>query len=219
MNFDLAIIGGGPGGYTAAEAAARQGLSVVLFEARDLGGTCLNRGCIPTKALLHAAETYRAIRESESLGVKAQGASYDFPAIHARREQVVLTLRQGVEKLLKSAKVTVVRAFAQVSDCGEQGVTIQADGETYEAKSLIVAAGSKPVFLGQRVAVMSSRPGKIKDIIEVDDVCHYQRTGQAFSPVTICWRARARSLPPWSSSAAALSAASAPVSTQILGPR
>ena len=146
MNFDLAIIGGGPGGYTAAEAAARQGLSVVLFEARDLGGTCLNRGCIPTKALLHAAETYRAIRESESLGVKAQGASYDFAAIHARREQVVLTLRQGVEKLLKSAKVTVVRAFAQVSDCGEQGVTIQADGETYEAKSLIVAAGSKPAI-------------------------------------------------------------------------
>ena len=84
MCYDIAVIGGGPGGYTAAAKAAAAGCSVVLFEQDELGGTCLNRGCMPTKALLHAAETYHAMTHSESLGLRAEGAGYDFAAMHAR---------------------------------------------------------------------------------------------------------------------------------------
>ena len=96
MKFDIAIIGGGPGGYTAAEKAAKAGRSVVLFEKEDLGGTCLNRGCMPTKALLHSAETYAALGHAQDLGVQAQEIHYDFAAMHQRKDQVVATLRQGV---------------------------------------------------------------------------------------------------------------------------
>ena len=139
-SFDVAVIGGGPGGYTAAEAAAREGLRVVLFEKGELGGTCLNRGCIPTKALLHAAETYRAAREASELGVRAEGVTYDLAAMHARKDAVVASLRDGVERLMRAGKVEVVRARASVAGPG----TVCAAGETYEAKDIIIATGSVP---------------------------------------------------------------------------
>ena len=140
MNYEIAVIGGGPGGYTAAAKAAKEGFRVVLFERDLLGGTCLNRGCIPTKALIHAAETYSAISHSETLGISVQGASYDFSAMHRRKDQVVLTLRQGVEKLMKSNKVTVVSGSAQVTGPG----AVSCGGEMYEAEHIILASGSKP---------------------------------------------------------------------------
>ena len=124
MAFDVAIIGGGPGGYTAADEAARRGLSTVLFEAGKLGGTCLNRGCIPTKALLHDAEA---------------GVS-DPAVLRGRRDAVVDTLRTGIAKLMKTRKVTVVEGFAKVVAPG----TISCNGETYEARDIIVATGSVP---------------------------------------------------------------------------
>ena len=139
-SFDVAVIGGGPGGYTAAEAAAREGLRVVLFEKDELGGTCLNRGCIPTKALLHAAETYRAAREASELGVRAEGVTYDLAAMHARKDAVVASLRDGVERLMRAGKVEVVRARASVAGPG----TVCAAGATYEAKDIIIATGSVP---------------------------------------------------------------------------
>ena len=118
MHYDIAIIGGGPGGYTAAEKAAKAGLQVVLFEQEDLGGTCLNRGCMPTKALLHSAETYAALGHAQDLGVQAQEIHYDFAAMHQRKDQVVITLRQGVEKLMKASKVTVVAGQACIQEAG-----------------------------------------------------------------------------------------------------
>lgn len=124
MAYDIAIIGGGPGGYTAADEAARRGMSVVLFEAGLLGGTCLNRGCIPTKALLH--ETALGVREAD--------------ALRARRDEVVDTLRSGIAKLMKMRKVEVVEGRAQISGPG----TIACNGESYEAASIIVACGSAP---------------------------------------------------------------------------
>lgn len=124
MAFDVAIIGGGPGGYTAADEAARRGLSTVLFEAGKLGGTCLNRGCIPTKAMLHDAEA---------------GVS-DPAVLRGRRDAVVDTLRTGIAKLMKTRKVTVVEGFAKVVAPG----TISCNGETYEARDIIVATGSVP---------------------------------------------------------------------------
>ena len=124
MAFDVAIIGGGPGGYTAAAEAAGRGLSTVLFEAGKLGGTCLNRGCIPTKALLHEAEA----------GVT------DAQAMIGKRDATVTALRAGVEKLMKARKVTVVNGFAQITGPG----AIACNGEAFEARDIVVATGSAP---------------------------------------------------------------------------
>lgn len=139
MKFDIAIIGGGPGGYTAAEKAAKEGLQVVLFEKEDLGGTCLNRGCMPTKALLHSAETYAALGHAQTLGIQTQDVTYDFDAMHRRKDEVVTTLRQGVEKLMKANKITVVSGQARIEKAG----VITCNGETYEGKDIIIATGSK----------------------------------------------------------------------------
>ena len=124
MAFDVAIIGGGPGGYTAAAEAACRGLSTVLFEGGELGGTCLNRGCIPTKALLHEAEA----------GVT------DAQALIGKRDATVTALRTGVEKLMKARKVTVVNGFAQITGPG----AIACNGEAFEARDIVVATGSVP---------------------------------------------------------------------------
>ena len=171
MKFDIAIIGGGPGGYTAAEKAAKAGRSVVLFEKEDLGGTCLNRGCMPTKALLHSAETYAALGHAQDLGVQAQEIHYDFAAMHQRKDQVVATLRQGVEKLMKASKVTVVAGQACIQEAG----LVTCQGETYEVGDIIIATGSQvsyPPIPGLRLpGVYNSR-----DIL----------------------RGAARTLPPWS---------------------
>ena len=139
MKYDIAIIGGGPGGYTAAEKAAKAGMQVVLFEQDHLGGTCLNRGCMPTKALLHSAETYAALEHAQTLGIQTQGVSYDFAAMHRRKDQVVETLRQGVEKLMKANKITVVSGSA----CIQRAGVIACHGETYEAEDIVIATGSK----------------------------------------------------------------------------
>ena len=139
MKYDIAIIGGGPGGYTAAEKAAKAGMQVVLFEQDHLGGTCLNRGCMPTKALLHSAETYAALEHAQTLGIQTQGVSYDFAAMHRRKDQVVETLRQGVEKLMKANKITVVSGSA----CIQRAGVIACHGETYEAEDIVIAPGSK----------------------------------------------------------------------------
>lgn len=144
MKFDLAIIGGGPGGYTAADYAAKNGMRVVLFEADRLGGTCLNRGCIPTKALLHATAAYADALGGEKLGVRAENVTLDHAAMHRYKNGVVDTLRAGIEKLLKADKVTVVNAYARVTAVKDGAITIEAGGETYEAAYLIVAAGSVP---------------------------------------------------------------------------
>ena len=142
MKYDLAVIGGGPGGYTAADAAAKAGLSVVLFERDKLGGTCLNRGCIPTKALLHAAETWSGMHHADALGLYADGLRYDWPNVTAYRRRVVDALRQGVEQLMRAGKVTVVQGSVQVA--GEGAVIC--NGETYQAVDLVIAAGAAPAL-------------------------------------------------------------------------
>ena len=139
MNYDIAIIGGGPGGYTAAEKAAKEGLQVVLFEKDHLGGTCLNRGCMPTKALLHGTETYTALRHAGELGIHTGEISMDFAALHRKKNEVVEKLRQGVEQLMKAGKITVIRGSAQIEGPG----TIHCEGETYTAKDIVIATGSR----------------------------------------------------------------------------
>ena len=146
--YDLAVIGGGPGGYTAAEHAARLGLDTVLVEARELGGTCLNRGCIPTKAMLHAVETLRAVRQSGNLGIHAEGIAFDYGEMIAYRRMTVTKLTQGVGNMLRAAGVTVVNGRAQLDSPDQVRVTdTEGNGTTLKAGNILLAAGSKPRLL------------------------------------------------------------------------
>ncbi len=145
LSFDVAVIGAGPGGYVAAIALAQRGASVALIERRDVGGTCLNRGCIPTKALLHAAEVYSSARDAGRFGVCLEGVGLDFGAMIARRDEVVARLRGGVESLLSSNKVTLLRGEGRLTRAGEVAFT-PSDGasETIIARRVILATGSVP---------------------------------------------------------------------------
>lgn len=139
-NFDVFVIGGGPGGYVAALEAARLGKTVALAEAKEVGGTCLNRGCIPTKALLRAARVYREAGESEDLGITVTGKTYDMVAMHRRVDAVTTQLRSGIEALLARAKVTVIPARATIAEPG----VVEAAGTRYSATNIILATGSQP---------------------------------------------------------------------------
>ena len=141
-SFDIAVIGGGPGGYTAAEKAARLGKRVVLFEERELGGTCLNRGCIPTKALLRSAEVYHKARNSSDLGVSVRGVELDTRVMHERKSQVVETLRDGVTSLMLRNGVTVVPERAMIV----APHLIKTSEQEFEAENIIVATGSAPAI-------------------------------------------------------------------------
>ncbi len=140
MHYDIAIIGAGPGGYTAADEAAKAGKTVVLFEERDLGGTCLNRGCIPTKALIHAAETAHAAASSRDVGVSCENVTFDMAQAHARKDEVVGQLRDGIAKLMRADKVEVVEGHATIAGAG----VVECAGNRYEADDIIIATGSVP---------------------------------------------------------------------------
>ena len=138
-DFDVAILGGGMGGYPAAIRASQLGLKVALVEGGKLGGTCLHIGCIPTKALLESSELYhRVAARGAEFGLKAEIVGYDYPAIAARRDAVVGQLYKGVQYLMKKNKIEVVQAKGRIRDRN----TIEADGKLVKAKNLIVATGS-----------------------------------------------------------------------------
>jgi dihydrolipoyl dehydrogenase len=139
FDFDVAILGGGMGGYPAAIRASQLGLKVALVEADKLGGTCLHIGCIPTKALLESSELYhRVAARGVEFGLKAEVVGFDYPKIAERRDAVVGTLYKGVQYLMKKNKVEVVQARGRLRDKN----TIEADGRLVRAKNLIVATGS-----------------------------------------------------------------------------
>ena len=143
MAYDLLIIGGGPAGYRAAERAGHKGMSVVLFEARSLGGVCLNEGCMPTKTLLYSAKIYDYAKGGgEKYGVTATGAAIDHAKVIARKDKVVKTLVSGVAMQMKGAKVTVVAAPAKVAGKNAEGFVVTAEGKEYVGKKLIIASGS-----------------------------------------------------------------------------
>ncbi len=103
-NFDLGIVGGGPAGYTAAIHAANSGNKVVLFEKEHIGGVCLNKGCIPTKSILHASEVYSNIKNCESCGISVNEVTLDYSKVLERKNQTVQKLRKGIELALKKFK-------------------------------------------------------------------------------------------------------------------
>lgn len=139
MKYQVAIIGGGPAGYTAAEAAGKAGVSVVLFEKRSLGGVCLNEGCIPTKTLLYSAKTYDQARHAKSYAVHVGEPSFDLPKIIARKQKVVRKLVLGIKGKLAAHGVTVVSGEAQIIDQH----SIQCGAETYECDNLLLCTGSE----------------------------------------------------------------------------
>ena len=142
MKTDLIIIGAGPGGYRAAEYAAKNGLQVVIAEADEVGGTCLNCGCIPTKTLCHHAEIIDNLHATETNGLKGLQFEVDFPAIIARKQQVVNLLRTGVETLLSQPGITLVRGKASFKDAH----TVVIGDEEYTAPNIIIATGSEAAF-------------------------------------------------------------------------
>ena len=116
MNYQVAIIGGGPAGYTAAEKAGKAGLSVILFEKEKIGGVCLNEGCIPTKTLLYSAKIYQQALESRHYAITIPEVSFDLKRMVARKNKTVRKLTLGVNNKLKLANVTLVEGTAEVID-------------------------------------------------------------------------------------------------------
>ncbi|MCK9474692.1 MAG: dihydrolipoyl dehydrogenase [Candidatus Muirbacterium halophilum] len=140
---DLAIIGAGPGGYTAALYAAIKGLSVILFEKEHVGGTCLNWGCIPTKSLLASSQLYQKILDSAKFGIKVDKTEIDFETVFNRKDDIVKSLRSGIELLIKKRKINLIRGEAIL----EENSTILCNGEVYKADNIIIATGSSPMEL------------------------------------------------------------------------
>ena len=141
--IDLAIIGGGPGGYVAAERAGAAGLQTVLFEKRELGGVCLNEGCIPTKTLLYSAKVYNYAVHGGDYGVSVEGASYDYGKIVGRKDKVVKKLVGGVKAKMKGAGVKVVKGDAVIEGRSAEGITVRCGEESYTVRNLLICAGSE----------------------------------------------------------------------------
>lgn len=143
-HFQVAFLGGGPGGYVGALRAAELGLSVVLIESGQVGGTCLNRGCIPTKSLLKSADLWREIQKTEEFGISVEHVSFDFSRVMARKDQVVNTLVNGIAQLLKSAKVTVIEGFGEFKNANQIEIRTPKGVETITADDIVLATGSVP---------------------------------------------------------------------------
>lgn len=141
--YDVIVIGGGPGGYSSAIAAAKEGKSVLLCEGGSIGGTCLNVGCIPTKYLLDKAGAMEKVRALVSKKIFKESGLYSFRKIQAGREEVVKKLVGGVEYLLRANKVDVVRAFASVKKVGQ----VECGGTLYETEDIIIATGAEPAVI------------------------------------------------------------------------
>lgn len=139
MDFQLAIIGGGPAGYSAAEAADKAGLNVVLFEKNALGGVCLNEGCIPTKTLLYSAKVFDGARNASKYAVKVDNISFDIAKIVSRKQKVVRKLVLGIKNKMSESGVTVVTGEAYIQDKN----TIKCGDEVYKCEKLMLCTGSK----------------------------------------------------------------------------
>lgn len=171
MEYDIAIIGAGTGGYVAAIRAAQLGAKVLLIEKKDLGGVCLNQGCIPTKTLLKSAEKWTDLKKIEEFGLVVSESAYDWQKIMERKNKVIHTLRSGIEKLIKAHKIDLVFGKATLKDQHTlHVVTDQAEQECdYTARKIILATGSvpaKPPLVGSDLAgVLTS-----DDILRINEV-------------------------------------------------
>ncbi len=141
--FDLVVIGGGTGGYTAAIHATQLGLTSALIERDKVGGVCLHRGCIPTKLLLETAHNLSLIRNSRTFGIAAENISLDYPLLATRKEQVVGALHKNLRSVIQKHKVAIIQGQARLLSPAE----VDVDGRRLKAKSVVLATGSKPMVL------------------------------------------------------------------------
>lgn len=140
VKYDLGIVGGGPAGYTAAFRAAKQGNKVILFEKDEVGGVCLNKGCIPTKTILHSSEIYKTAKNSADFGINIDNATVDYNKVKEHKNVIVERLRKGLELAFKNSKIELVKEKAVIISNTE----IEARGEIYSCSKIICATGSSP---------------------------------------------------------------------------
>jgi len=143
QKFDVVVVGAGPGGYVAAIRAAQLGKKVAIVERENLGGICLNWGCIPTKALLRSAEVFHLMHRAKDFGLKAEGISYDLPAVVKRSRGVAKQLSGGIGHLMKKNKITVFMGTATLPAKGTVSVKTDKGAETLKAPAIIVATGAR----------------------------------------------------------------------------
>jgi dihydrolipoamide dehydrogenase len=144
MKYDVAIIGGGPAGYTSAERAAKAGLSTILFEKNALGGVCLNEGCIPTKTLLYSAKVYDTAKHASKYSIKATTEGFDLPKIIARKTKIVRKITAGIKMKLNDAGVTTINGEAFIEGRSADGtIAIRSGEEKFEASHLLICTGSE----------------------------------------------------------------------------
>jgi dihydrolipoamide dehydrogenase len=141
MNYDLIVIGAGPGGYETAIHSGKNGLKTLLVEKAKLGGVCLNSGCIPTKTLLHSVHAYKHISSFRMLGITVKEAEIDYEKVIARKDRLVARLIKGIEKQLSDANVKVIHGEATL----DENKTVKINNNEYTAKDIIIATGSKPI--------------------------------------------------------------------------
>lgn len=145
-SFEIIVLGAGPGGYVAAIRAAQLGLKTAIIEEKEFGGTCLNRGCIPTKAFLHAAQTFKQIQEAASFGIKTTKPEIDATQLYEYKNGVVDTLRTGIMQLLQANKVTCIQGKGKITDKNTVRVLNQEGlSADYLAEKILIATGSIPV--------------------------------------------------------------------------
>lgn len=170
---DLIIIGGGPAGYLAAERAARGGMKVTLFEMRELGGVCLNEGCIPSKALLNSAKIFEHAKNGRKFGVLTQDITLDHKLVEQRRAKVVRTLVAGVKAKMKSGGIEVIKDKGTILGRVDGGFAVEGGGKRVEAKRLLIATGSSPVtppIPGLKEALESGFALTNREVLELKEV-------------------------------------------------
>ena len=144
--YDLVVIGAGPGGYVSAAAAAKKGMKTAIIENRQLGGTCLNRGCIPTKTIMHSSELYRSMSDCGEAGLSCSGIGFDMEKIQAHKNNVLATLRSGIAGMMKKNKVDVYNGTGTIISPDSVSVSGE-DGDTVlETANILIATGSKPMI-------------------------------------------------------------------------
>lgn len=143
--FDLVVIGAGPGGYVAAIESAKKGMKTALVESRELGGTCLNRGCIPTKTIMHSTELFAELKACEHLGIHVGEASYNMEEIQTRKEEVLNQLRAGIAMLMKKNKITVYEGIGRITSPHEVTV-LGEENQSITAEKILIATGSVPAM-------------------------------------------------------------------------
>jgi dihydrolipoamide dehydrogenase len=143
--YDLGIIGGGPAGYTAAERAGANGLKVIIFERENLGGVCLNEGCIPTKTLLYSAKLIENAKNASKYGVQIEQVNFDFGKIMSRKNKVVRKLVAGVKAKMNHENITHLSAQAVIRSKTPDGFELEAGGTSFEVKNLLICTGSENI--------------------------------------------------------------------------